>query len=107
MVKRRVSEGDGAHRLIITQMTGAEASDDGLLDRARTGDRAAMEALLLRHQAQVYRFGLRMCRNPEDAKDILQDTLLAMARGLPDFRGASSVSTWLYTIARSFCLKRR
>lgn len=48
-----------------------------------------------------------MCRDPEDAKDVLQDTLLAMARGVRDFRGASSLSTWLYTIARSFCIKKR
>ncbi len=38
---------------------------------------------------------------------MLQDTLFAMARGVRDFRGASSVSTWLYTIARSFCIKKR
>ena len=78
-----------------------------LLERARLGDRQAIEELLARHQAQVYRFGLRMCRNPEDAEDVLQETLLAMARGVRDFRGASSISTWLYTIARSFCIKKR
>lgn len=50
---------------------------------------------------------MKMCRDPEDAKDVLQDTLLAMARSVRDFRGASSISTWLYTIARSFCIKKR
>src|SRR6188768_370370 len=50
---------------------------------------------------------MKMCRDPEDAKDVLQDTLLAMARSVRDFRGASSLSTWLYTIARSFCIKKR
>ena len=50
---------------------------------------------------------MKMCRDPEDAQDVLQDTLLAMARGVRDFRGASSISTWLYTIARSFCIKKR
>jgi RNA polymerase sigma-70 factor (ECF subfamily) len=83
------------------------ASDEHLLAGARKGDRQALEALLERHQPQVYRFGMKMCRDPEDAKDVLQDTLLAMARGVRDFRGASSISTWLYTIARSFCLKKR
>jgi len=78
-----------------------------LLDRARDGDRDALEALLASHQAQVYRFGLKMCRDPDDAQDILQDTLLAMARGVRDFRGSSSISTWLYSIARSFCIKKR
>ena len=82
-------------------------NDADLLEKAREGDRAALETLLTQHQAQVYRFGLRICRDPEDAKDVLQDTLLAMARGVRDFRGASSLSTWLYTIARSFCIKKR
>lgn len=86
----------------------AEAlSDEHLLAAARAGDQRALETLLERHQAQVYRFGMKMCRDPEDAKDVLQETLIAMARGVRDFRGASSISTWLYTIARSFCIKKR
>ncbi|MBK9519199.1 MAG: sigma-70 family RNA polymerase sigma factor [Anaeromyxobacter sp.] len=84
-----------------------ERTDQELLEAARAGDRPALEALLARHQPRVYRFGLKMCRDPEDAKDVLQDTLLAVARGVKDFRGASQVSTWLYTIARSFCIKKR
>jgi RNA polymerase sigma-70 factor (ECF subfamily) len=84
-----------------------ETPDTQLLAAAQGGDRKALEALIERHQRRVYRFGLKMCRNPEDAQDILQETLLAAARSIKDFRGASSVSTWLYTIARSFCIKRR
>jgi RNA polymerase sigma-70 factor (ECF subfamily) len=84
-----------------------ETSDAALLERARGGDRRALDDLLGRHQRRVYRFGLKMCRDPEDAKDILQETLLAVARTVKDFRGASSVSTWMYTIARSFCIKKR
>jgi RNA polymerase sigma-70 factor (ECF subfamily) len=83
------------------------SSEERLLADARAGDKQALEELLEMHQPQVYRFGLKMCRDPEDAKDVLQDTLLAMARGVRDFRGASSISTWLYTIARSFCIKKR
>lgn len=88
-------------------MTDGDPSDDHLLAAARAGDRHALETLLERHQAQVYRFGMKMCRDPEDAKDVLQETLLSMARSVRDFRGASSLSTWLYTIARSFCIKKR
>lgn len=84
-----------------------DLADHALLERARSGDRGALEGLLERHQAQVYRFSMKMCRDPEDAKDVLQDTLLAMARGVRDFRGASSISTWLYSIARSYCIKKR
>jgi RNA polymerase sigma-70 factor (ECF subfamily) len=50
---------------------------------------------------------MKMCGDPDDASDVLQETLLAMARSVRDFRGASSLSTWLYTIARSFCIKKR
>lgn len=85
----------------------SELSDDALLAGARAGDRAALEALLARHQARIYRFGLKLCRDPDAAQDVVQDTLLAVARTVREFRGASSVSTWLYTIARSFCIKHR
>lgn len=81
--------------------------DRDLIAAAKSGDRAALERLLRNHEGAVFRFGLKMCREQEDAKDVLQETLLAAARTLPEFRGASSVSTWLYTIARSFCIKKR
>ncbi|OFX25919.1 MAG: RNA polymerase subunit sigma-24 [Anaeromyxobacter sp. RBG_16_69_14] len=81
--------------------------DEVLLTEARAGDKAALGRLLERHQRRVFRFGMKMCGGEEDAKDVLQETLIAAARGIQDFRGASSVSTWLYTIARSFCIKTR
>jgi len=84
-----------------------ERSDEQLIEAAQRGDRAAIETLLARHEQQIYRFGLKMCSDGEDAKEVLQETMLAMARNLPTFRGQASISTWLYTIARSFCIKRR
>lgn len=82
-------------------------SDASLLDAYRRGDEEALGSLLRRHAPAVYRFGLKMCRDPEDANDVLQETMLAAARGAREFRGDSSLSTWLYTIARSFCIKAR
>jgi len=82
-----------------------ERTDAALLAAAQKGDREAINELLVRHQARVYRFGLKMCGGQEDAKDVLQETLLAAARNVQAFRGASSVPTWLYAIARSFCIK--
>jgi len=83
------------------------ASDDELLALARQGDTAALEALLVRYQPHLYRFGLTMCGNVEDAGDVAQESLISMARSVRDFRGDSSVSSWLYTIARRFCIKKR
>jgi RNA polymerase sigma-70 factor, ECF subfamily len=80
-------------------------SDDELLEAARQGDRRAMEDLLARYEKPIYRFGLRMCGHEEDARDVLQETLLAAFRNLPQFRGDAALSTWLYQIARSFCTK--
>jgi RNA polymerase sigma-70 factor (ECF subfamily) len=82
-------------------------TDDDLLTAARQGNAAALEALLVRYQPHLYRFGLRMCGNEEDAGDVAQESLISMARSLRDFRGDASVSSWLYTIARSFCIKKR
>ena len=82
-------------------------TDDELLTAARRGDRAALETLLMRYQPHLYRFGLRMCGNVEDAGDVAQESLISMARSFENFRGDSSVSSWLYTIARRFCIKKR
>jgi RNA polymerase sigma-70 factor (ECF subfamily) len=84
-----------------------EQTDEALVAALRHGDEKALSTLLERHAPSVYRFGIKLCGSTEDAKDVLQDTLLAAARGLRDFRGSSSLSTWLYTVARSFCIKKR
>ncbi len=84
-----------------------EPTDAELLAAARRGDAEALDSLLARYQARIYRFGMKMCRDPADAEDVLQETLLAMARGVREFRGASSLSTWLYSVARSYCVKKR
>ena len=83
------------------------ADEAELVEAARAGSGAALEALLERHEARLYRFARRLCRHHEDAEDVLQESLLAAARGLRRFRGKASLSTWLYTIARSFCIKKR
>ena len=58
------------------------ASDAELLRKARSGDAASLDELLARHERQVFRFGLRMCGNEDDARDVLQETLLAAFRNI-------------------------
>jgi RNA polymerase sigma-70 factor (ECF subfamily) len=82
-------------------------NDSDLLEAARAGDAEALETLLERHEPRVYRFARRLCGHHEDAEDVLQESLLAAARGLSGFRGASSLSTWLFSITRSACIKKR
>jgi RNA polymerase sigma-70 factor (ECF subfamily) len=85
----------------------AQVEDETLMEAAQGGDGEALDALLRQYQPQIFRFGMKMCRDPEAAQDVLQETLFAAARTLHGFRGSSSISTWLYTIARSFCIKAR
>lgn len=71
------------------------------------GPRESVGKLLESYAPTIHRFALRMCRDPEDARDVVQETMLAASRSLGDFRGESSLTTWLFTIARSFCIKAR
>jgi RNA polymerase sigma-70 factor (ECF subfamily) len=81
--------------------------DGALIAAAQAGDRRAIDELLERYEQRIYRFGLRMCGDEESAREVLQETMLAAFRNLPGFRGQASLSTWLYQIARSFCIKER
>jgi len=72
-----------------------------LLDAARAGCDEALEALVARHEAQVFRFALRMCGNEQDACDVMQETLLALITSVGEFREESELSTWLFRVARN------
>ena len=84
-----------------------DASETELIAAARTGDRRAVDELLARYERPIYRFGLRMCGDEESAREVLQETMLAAFKNLGGFRAEASLSTWLYQIARSFCIKQR
>lgn len=82
-------------------------SETALIAAARAGDRHAIDELLAHYEQPIYRFGLRMCGDEEAAREVLQETMLAAFRNLGTFRGDAALSTWLYQIARSFCIKQR
>jgi RNA polymerase sigma-70 factor, ECF subfamily len=79
------------------------ATDEALARRAAAGQREAFEELVRRHRARVFALALRICRNPDDAEDALQETFIAAYRALPRFDGRARVSTWLYRIATNKC----
>ena len=77
-----------------------------LIEKAKTGNKAALTELVNMYSPQIYNLGLRMMRNKTDAEDILQDTFLVMVRKLNTFEGRSSLYTWLYRIAMNLCLEK-
>ena len=83
-------------------MIGA-ATDEALVHQAAAGGRDAFEELVRRHSPRVYALALRICRNPDDAEDALQETFIAAYRALPRFDRRARVSTWLYRIAANKC----
>lgn len=85
----------------------ADDNDEALAARAAAGDGPAFEALVSRYQDRVYRLGCRLTGNDGDANDVLQETFLAVHRGLPAFRADSRFSTWLYRIATNAALMSR
>ena len=73
--------------------------DRALADAAAGGDRAAFEALVLRHQNRIVNYAMAVVRDAADAEDVAQETFLRAYRSLTRFRGDSSFKTWLYAIA--------
>lgn len=82
--------------------------DASLVASAKTGDRAAFELLVERHERTVFFTALRITGNREDAQDIVQQSLQKAFVHLREFEGRSSFSTWLTRIAlnEALMLKR-
>ena len=74
------------------------------IEALRAGDRAEFARMVDAHSALIYRLGLKMLGNPQDAEDVLQNTFLSALTHLADFEGRSSISTWLYRIASNEAL---
>lgn len=77
----------------------AETSDEELVSRAQSGDREALESLIVRHQRWIYNIAKRILWVSNAAEDATQEVLIKMIRGLAGFRGDSRFRTWLYRIA--------
>lgn len=86
-------------------MSGPEGpSDTELVQRAQQDDREALEALLRRHYDRLHALCWRMTGNQADAADAAQETLIAIARGLPRFDARARFGTWAYRVAVNACL---
>ena len=81
--------------------------DRSLVERARGGDAAAFGQLVERHQGRLYRLALRVLRDEEQAKDVVQDAFIKVYGSLDKFHGRSAFYTWLYRVVFNLCLDAR
>lgn len=69
------------------------------MTEAKAGNYGAFEELVNRYEKKIYRLGLNVTGNPEDAEDLLQETFLKAFQHLPTFREDSRFYTWIVRIA--------
>ena len=75
-----------------------------LVDRAISGDRKALEELLVGVQDIVFNLSLRMLGSSHDAEDASQEIYIRIITGLSTFKKESAFSTWVYRIATNHLL---
>jgi RNA polymerase sigma-70 factor (ECF subfamily) len=74
------------------------AADRQLVEALRNGDEAAFAGLVDRHQDLMLRVAGSYVRNPEVAREVVQDTWLSVLGGIDGFEGRSSLKTWIFRI---------
>ncbi|MDE3056349.1 MAG: RNA polymerase sigma factor [Bacteroidota bacterium] len=75
-----------------------------LIEKARSGDTGAFEALVYQYDKQVLTIAARYVNSSDDAKDIYQEVFLRVYKGLKKFQLRSEFSTWIFRIATNVCL---
>jgi len=82
------------------------AYDAGLIERFNSGDESAFVEIMDRYRGKIFGLANNLMRNAADAEEIAQDTFIRAHRALANFRGDSSLATWLYRIALNLSRNR-
>jgi RNA polymerase sigma-70 factor, ECF subfamily len=70
-----------------------------LVSAAKAGDVAAFDELINRYERKIFRLGMNITQNREDAEDVMQEAFLKSFQNLDRFQGNSRFYTWLVRIA--------
>ncbi|HHT85405.1 MAG: RNA polymerase sigma factor [Bacillota bacterium] len=79
-------------------------NEQAIVKRASKGDLSAFEVLVKAYETKLYNVAFRMVSDSEDAMDIVQEVFLKAYQALPNFRGDSKFSTWIYRICMNASL---
>ena len=82
-------------------------SDAALLEDIRGGHPRAFDRFVERYGDRIYGFGLKVCGEREDARDVGQETLITAFESLKELREPRALRSWLYRVASNACLMRR
>jgi RNA polymerase sigma factor (sigma-70 family) len=96
----------------VVVVNGAKSSKEFLwptnavVEAAQLGDEASLEALILGSHPHVVRFARSLCSTPEDAEEAAQEALIALFRHIGTLRVTAALSSWLFQIVKSECVRR-
>jgi len=80
--------------------------DSGLIRLFLDGDESAFVKIMTFYRPRLFNLAYRYLRNHGDAEEIVQDTFMRAHRNLANFRGDSSLATWLYRITLNLSRNR-
>ncbi|HKK17410.1 MAG TPA: sigma-70 family RNA polymerase sigma factor [Opitutales bacterium] len=80
--------------------------DELLIERVKNGDVAAYNDIVTRYYDRIFARVSQLLKNKQDAEEVTQDAFIRAQRGLENFRGDASFSTWLYQIATNLAHNR-
>ena len=80
--------------------------DSLLIERIKSGDDAAYDDMVTRYWDRIFARVYNLLKNQQDAEEVTQDAFIRAHRGLSNFRGDASFSTWLYQIATNLAHNR-
>ncbi|PSQ64952.1 MAG: RNA polymerase subunit sigma-70 [Bacteroidetes bacterium QH_2_64_74] len=75
-------------------------ANDPSVDALKAGSEHAFRCLFEQERERLRRFVLKLIDDADEAENIVQETFTEAYRQIEDFRGESSVSTWLFSIAK-------
>ena len=81
--------------------------DAVLVQKWQKGDTAAIEKLVCKYQGRIYNIILKICSNPDDAAELMQDTFVKVLENIDKFESRSSFYTWAFRIAVNLTLNYR
>ena len=90
----------------IPQSAPLDTGDAELVRRALARDETAIRAIMQANNRKLFRLARGILRNDAEAEDVVQETYVRAFTHLANFRGDSSLSTWLSRIAMNEALGR-